>query len=95
MMAPVSRSQMSPNGSTMTLANGASRRACCGGVVIGGDQPHRLTLAAGMDRVGERRDFRLRGGKVVFPQVGIARKTDPDRCMRRPFGKGRLGHGGA
>ena len=91
-IAPVSRSQMSPNGSTITLAKGARLRAASAAALIGRDQPHRFARAAGMDRIGERRDFGLRGRKVVRPQLGMARETDPNRFVRRPFGKRGCGH---
>ena len=58
-IGPVSRSQMSPNGSTITSAKGASAARCLGRVLVRGDQPHLLALAAGVDRLGECRDLPL------------------------------------
>ena len=88
-IGPVSRSQMSPNGSTITLANGHSLRARGRGVFVCRDQPDLLTLAPGVNRLGEGRDLALGRLQVAEPQLGIAREADPHRLVRRPFGKGR------
>ena len=71
----------------MTLANGASSRALSAAPSCGGDQPHLLALAAGMDGLGEGRDLALGRLEIAEPQLGIAREADPHRLVRRPFGK--------
>ena len=92
MIGPVSRSQMSPNGSTITLANGASRARASAAASSAATSRTCFALAVGMDGRGEGRDLGLRRREVVLPQLGMARKTDPDRLVRRPFGQGRSGH---
>ncbi len=57
------------------------------------DQPDLFASAVGVNRLGERRDFALGGLEVAEPQLGIARKADPQRLVRRPFGKRRSNHG--
>ena len=59
------------------------------GALVGGDQPHRLALAAGVHRLGEGRDLALGVLEIAEPQLGIARKADPHRLVRRPFGRRR------
>ena len=44
---------------------------------------------------GQGGGFGLRGLKIVFPELGVAREADPDRPVRRPFGGDGFGHGPA
>src|SRR5690606_8061714 len=39
-----------------------------------------------VDRIGECDHFVTGRGKVIFPQICVAGKTDPDGVVRRPFG---------
>ena len=91
-IGPVSRSQMSPNGSTITSANGQSLRALSAAPSCAATSQHLLALAAGMHRLREGRDLALGRLEIAEPQFGIARKADPDRLVRRPFRWGREEH---
>ena len=64
------------------------RSRAFGGAVMGCDQPDLLALAAGVDRLGESRDFALGRLEIAEPQLRVARKADPHRLVRRPFGRG-------
>ncbi len=67
-----------------------------GGALVGRHQPHLLAFPARMDRLGEGCDFPLGRLQVPQPQLGIAWESDPDRLVRRPFGRrgkeGRIRH---
>jgi hypothetical protein len=50
------------------------------------DQSNFFALAAGVDRGRECGDLALCGLQVSEPKLGIARKSNPDCFVRRPFG---------
>ena len=54
-----------------------------------------LALAAGMHRLGEGGDLAFGRLEVAEPKLRIARKSDPNRLVRRPFGKWRRSHDAA
>ena len=84
----MSRSQMSPNGSTIDAGERGELARLGRGGVVGHDQPHRLARALGVDRLGEGGDLELRGDEGVLPQLGVGRKADPHGFVRGPFGQG-------
>ena len=71
---------------SITVANGARRRASAAAVGIGGDEDDLFAFAVSMERAGECRDLFLRRRKILYPQLGIARKPDPHGGVRGPFG---------
>ena len=73
----------------MTSANGREPRARFGRAFMRRDQPDLLALAVGVHRLGEGRDLALGWLEVAEPQLRIARKADPHRLVRRPFGQRR------
>src|SRR6185369_2280643 len=62
--------------------------------LVRSDQPHLLAFAARVHGLGEGRHLTLGLLEVAEPKLGIARKSDPHRLVRRPFGEGRPSHGG-
>ena len=90
-IGPVSRSQMSPNGSTITLAKGASRARLGGGVFVGGDQPDLLALAVGVDRGGEGRDLGLRRARDRPPTARRRSESRSTPLRAAPIREGEAG----
>ena len=87
-IGPVSRSQMSPNGSTITSANGASDRARCPQRRRARHQPHFLAAALGVNRLGECGHLAFSGFEVAEPPVPDRLENQSIRLVGRPFGIG-------
>ena len=96
-IGPVSRSQISPNGSTITSAKGASLRALSAAPSWAATSRTVSPLPPAWTASAKAATSRSRLLEIAKPQLGIARKTDPHGFVRRPFREGwrRIGsHGG-
>ena len=86
MIGPVSRSQMSPNGSSTTVANGRrARRAASAAAGSAATSRTSSPSPSAQTARAKAATSVARRLEIVDPEVGMARKADPDQVVRRPF----------